>query len=344
MQTFLSAKCSQQAQTSTESRARFVALAREMLALQQAWIGAGEDAWGEWDDLLPGAQACDQGVWTFALPCSSSRGAVMSQVVRAANRLGLTVHDERLELVHLPSGRRLPQARRVPWDAEGRAQDTQQTFLRLRQRFGEALQMAGFGLQLAEAEFAQFERRFSESRQVVTLEFHDVGDDLSALLFCQVGARVFNDPIEQLARCIHGPVAEGEVPDPHLVFNIGTGWEYPAYGMPIDTPVEQQHLASLLRSELLPMLDLARSLRGLERMMNEHSTWELGAPNCLQTPGLATYLRQDRKGYAVMAAWLVVNPQLSQVCERRRVILDCWGPGHRPDLDRVFTYIRNQPG
>lgn len=264
---------------------KFVALAQKMIechtysdmypsgdraAADATWLGNPVRVAKEWE----------KGVWGVELPSEDTVG-ILRFMVDSATGLGLTVFDEQIGMAFLPGGVVLPQQQRAMWDGlkvEMASAPARKTTAQVRKAI--VAKVTPIMLRNGFEPRKSRDRDFEFFRMVEGGASQVFGGTVIARRYGQFDMSSASRGYDQRISNIVEAACDANVmklnalknfcEDPTIFFwslegvNVSPG----GVSAPINSDDQIQNILVALEEKLIPVLDLARSLRGLDELLN----------------------------------------------------------------------------
>lgn len=296
-------------------------LARQLAALYPSMDSPGEDARDAvWiSNPVKDVEAMERAVWVLGLP-DEDRVTVLCHVVEIANMLGLTVLDDQMGMVFLPGGKVLPANKRALWEGVKahvrNAPPVKVTKAQLRKKmleiFTPRLIKHGFKLDAAILKTDQYKtqdyfavRQVQGGEQIIFGSLKGEPSEFRFVIFCEMT----NFQAKQIAKEILNEfdMWGGGV-------SIAPEWFTGNHhrGVPVNTDEEIGQAMALFEDKVMPVLDMASDIKGLDRVMNDTTLVRRVPPYPGHSDNYSSYIRS--KGIAPLTiARLAGNPQFDEI-------------------------------
>ena len=268
-------------------------------------------------------------VYVLGLP-DENRERVLRYTVDAATSLGLTVLDEQLGMVFLPSGQVLPAERKELWagfksdlDAMGApAKRVAKAEVRKMMTIfiNNVLEPHGFKARKSKRVDMEFIRSTDNGYQSVEMEIRGA----SPYFECQITCRGVDESTISIVKEVLNDIYLGAT----FQFELGFFVQNSNFSLPISSTVEIQFLLSLLKHKALPMLDSSRDIKGIDFLLND-----------AQSEPYRSYFRSVSFN-PIVVAWLARNPRFETVVEYARKHTVGAGMFTIKHLDKLLAYLR----
>ncbi len=257
---------------------KFVALAAKMVeshtysAMYESGDRAAQDAtW--FGNPVQQAKDLEKAVWAVALP-DEDRVNILRFMVDNAAGLGLTVFDEQLGMAFLPNGTVLPRDKQAMWDGlknEMKTMPAPTTKPQMRKAMLEKvtpiLERHGFqGKKSKEFDMEFFRATGDGGSQRITVRVHGSSPDYRYW----VAAEGYDTRIQTIVEAVCDLKVFNE---PHIfAMSLGSIAKLPGGGgeVGIDSSDKISIMLSALENKMIPVLNLALSLQGLDELLNEN--------------------------------------------------------------------------
>jgi hypothetical protein len=334
---------------------KFLALAQALLA-DPAYAGG----WGA-ERMLDDARNCASAIWEPPLPTGDGMPA-MRAVIEHANALGLVAYRESRQAVFLPGGRTVTPHQKWLHD-----EDFVAYFSRLSKRaaacrtlvegFTRHFEPFGFrpsnvegkatprfaALSFADSHLGEFSRPMDDGWQRFIVTVNDADAD-SEFFKCFVSAGVRRESVETIFTEVFG---EGTAKPETFFFSPASFLRDRPNSLPLASERLMSELPALVERLAMPVLDLARDLRGLDVVMNDPSRFPLTSPHPLGPQNLADLIvgfgRQSCLK-TLIVSWLVKSPIFETRVAALRAFVKTRVDVSEADLDRLLAHLRSVDG
>ena len=321
---------------------KFVELAR---AMRSHYPEA--ESWPRGDPVAV-AESCRDAVWAFSLP-NEELARMVRHVVKEATALGLVVYGDQIAMAFRPDGRVLPEEMAQRWA------ELQQHFDEAPQPFGKAqvrkllathlrelLTPRGFLMRKGSGEWdVEFVRPVEDGHQTVCSRVDGHSPEFKCTVWCTHRA-------EKVEAIFHAAFRnERGLGLPHtLWFNVAVlaqaGGE--TERVPIENMAQIRALLAMVESAM-PVLDMAATPGGLDRVMNEPTLFRF--PYAEQFPHRPASLADSYIAFGgksclkpLIVAWLEKSPRFD---ERVRSLRPIARLKHlEADLERLLEHLRQR--
>ncbi len=275
-----------------------------------------------WDEspLVQARNAARVAVWHFQLPYAE-RNAIKFKLLDAASALGLYVFDAEDEIAWLPTGQIVPVAKAAPWTADMETikaalpkRSTIESNRIVRAKLTKLLEPYKFepclDPRFSEWNFA-FTRLVQDGEQFIWggVTPYDLKDDMHSL---DIHCSFTDERAAAVVQELFGPGFEhlGEF---HLdPFNDMGFWINLHRNMSLDSDVNLQQLFDEFEQGAMLALQLARTTRGRDRLLN--------TPNALPGPQYNPHRVSTKDAvFRYIVAWLVGNPRIEKQVNWHRI-------------------------
>lgn len=332
---------------------KFLALAHALLA-DPAYAGG----WGA-ERMLEEASNCTAAIWGPRLPAGDGMPA-MRAVIKHANALGLVAYVEARQAVYLPGGGTV-----TPLQKRLKEEDFQDYDSRLSKRvaacrtllevFTRHFESLGFlpsnveskatprsaALSFSDSHVGEFSRPMDDGWQRFIVTVNDADAD-SEYFKCFVSAGVRREVVETIFTHVFG---EGIRLAETFFFTPAIFQRDRASDFPLTSERLITELPALVERLALPVLDLARDLRGLDVVMNDPSHFAFGYPLHPLTPqNLAdNFVNMGRQSClkTLIVSWLTKSPNFETRVAALRAFVKTRVDVNEGDLDRLLVYLRS---
>jgi len=333
---------------------KFLALARALLA-DPAFAGH----WGA-ERILEEAQNCTSAIWEPRLPAGDGMPAIRA-LINHANALGLVAYRESRNAVLLPGGRTVTPLQKRLHDEDFEDYDSRlhkriAACRALLEGFTQHFSSLGFTpsnleskatprsatLSFTDSHIGEFSRPIEDGWQRLILTVNDADAD-SDYFKCWVSAGVRRESVETIFARVFG---EGVGKIETFFFNPPDLLSAPARDFPVTNEKLIAELPALAEKLTMPVLDLARDLRGLDAVMNDPSRFPFASTPHPESPGnLAdNYVSFGRKSCLkpLIVSWLAKSPNFENRVAALRAFVKTRLDVNEGDLDRVVAALRSQ--
>ena len=334
----------------------FLALAERLLA-DPAYVGQ----WGV-ERMRDEARECAVGVWVPRLPAGDGMPA-MRAVIRHAHALGLVAYDEARQAVLFPEGGTATPAQKQRHDEdfeyyEQRLAQRVAACRALSEGFARHVEPLGFvagdrmetgpaprsaTLSFTDSHLATWSRPIEAGWQRLTVTVNDTDAD-SEYFKCHVDAGVRCDPVEAMFTQVFG---EGARRPDTFFFDPAILAHARVNAFPVGNPALVGEVPAKAVQLAMPVLDLARDLRGLDAVMNDPSRFPFAwTAHPLAPKNLADHImgfgRQSCLK-ALIVSRMAGSPGFEQRVATLRAFVVTRVDVGEADLDRLLARLRSMP-
>lgn len=332
---------------------KFLALAQALLA-DPAYVGG----WGT-ERMLDEARSCTAAIWEPRLPPGDGMPA-MRAVTKHANALGLVAYHVARQAVYLPGGGTV-----TPLQRRLNDEDFEDYDLRLSKRvaacrtllegFTRHFESLGFApgnveskavprsavLSFTDNHLGEFARPMDDGWQRLIVTLNDADAD-SDYFKCFVSAGVRHESVETIFRQVFG---DGIRKPETFFFAPATFLRDRADDFRLTSEQLISELPALVERLAMPVLDLARDLRGIDVVMNDQSRFPFAYPLNPLTPqnladNIVNFGRQSCLK-TLIVSWLVRSPNFENRVATLRAFVRTRVDVSEADLDRLLAYLRS---
>jgi hypothetical protein len=332
---------------------KFLALAQALLA-DPAYVGG----WGT-ERMLDEARSCACGIWEPRIPAGDGMPAIRA-VIAHANALGLVAYRDSRQAVFLPGGGTVTPLQNRLHDEDFEDYDVRLTkraaaCRTLLEGFTRHFESLGFhpsnveskavprfaALSFADSHLAEFSRPVEDGWQLLIITVNDADAD-SEYFKCFVSAGVRRESVETIFTRVFG---EGIRKPETFFFSPATFLRDRADSLPVTSERLMSELPALVARLAMPVLDLARDLRGLDAVMNDTSRFPFNYPLHPLTPqNLADYFVSFGRQSCLktlIVSWLARSPDFENRVAALRAFVKTRADVSEADLDRLVAYLRS---
>jgi hypothetical protein len=332
---------------------KFLALAQALLA-DPAYVGG-------WDTerMLDEARSCTAAIWEPRLPAGDGMPA-MRAVIKHADALGLVAYFDARQAVYLPGGGTV-----TPLQKRLNDEDFADYDLRLSKRvaacqilleaFTRHFEPLGFvpgnvesaaiprsaGLSFSDSHLGEFSRPVDDGWQRLIVTVNDADAD-SDYFKCFVGAGVRRESVETIFTRVFG---EGIRKPETFFFSPANFLRDRADSFATTSEQLMSELPALVERLAMPVLDLARDLRGLDVVMNDPSRFPFAhSPHPLSPQNLADLIVSFGRQSCLktlIVSWLARSADFENRVAALRVFVRTRVDVSEGDLDRLVAYLRS---
>jgi len=321
---------------------KFIALAQKMVeghtysAMYPSGDRAAQDA--TWlGNPVQQAKELEKAVWAVELP-EEDRVGMLRFMVDTATGLGLAVFDEQIGMAFLPGGIVLPQAQRALWDGlkeEMASTPAPTTKPQMRKamlaKVTPIFERHGFEARKSKEFDMEFFRTVEDgASQQVVVRVEGTGPDFDYWVW----ARGYDSRIRSIVEA----ACDTDVFSLPHIFSISLGLigNLPGGGgnVGIGNNDKVRLMLSALESRLIPALNLAHSLRGLDELLNGDFSEKLVKDQWEKSlaPLIVARLAGQRDFEGDAAKYLAFTEVLPEYLKRRNL----------PSLVKLIPYLREQ--
>jgi hypothetical protein len=332
---------------------KFLALAQALLA-DPAYVGG----WGT-ERMLDEASSCTAAIWEPRLPAGDGMPA-MRAVIKHADALGLVAYFDARQAVYLPGGGTVTPLQKRLKDADFEDYD-----LRLAKRvaacrtllegFTRHFEPLGFlpgnveskaiprsaALSFTDSHIGEFSRPVDDGWQRLIVTVNDADAD-SEYFKCWVSAGVRRESVETIFTRVFG---EGIRRPETFFFSPPAFLRDRADSLPLSSEQLINELPALVERLAMPVLDLARDLRGLDVVMNDPSRFPFAySLHPLSPQNLADlFVNFGRQSClkTLIVSWLVKSPNFENRVAALRAFVKTRADVSEGDLDRLVAHLRS---
>jgi len=329
---------------------KFLALAQALLA-DPAFAGR----WGA-ERILDAARTCESAIWAPPTPAGDGMPALRA-LIQHANALGLVAYRDSRQAVFLPGNRTVTPLQKRLHDEDFAAYDA-----RLAKRvaacrtllagFARHFAVLGFtasnlesvaiprsaSLSFTDSHLAELSRPADDGWQRLVVTVNDADAD-SEYFKCFVYAGVRRESVETLFQRVFG----------EAIGRLDTFFFSPVRFLPglanafaVTSPRQISELPGLVARLALPVLDLARDLRGLDIVMNDRSRFPIAPPSPLSPQNLADeFVSLGRKSClkTLIVSWLARSSSFQNRVAELRAFVKTRVDVSEADLDRLVASL-----
>lgn len=292
------------------------------------------------------SRALTGAVWRMYTP-EDEAAQILPAVVDHATGLGLVVLSQALDLVFLPGGRVLPDDPRAPGTpaavriAGALRAGQPGTLVRMGNDLQTLLAPHGFAPQPAGSDGqVRFARAVERGTQEVSLLVKSAHGVDHADVWCSL----VDAPLEAVFAEVFAPPARGPV---SFFFTPGAFRGHRFGHITVENAAQRQAVIDDVARHGLPVLDLARSLPGLDRLMNQRQLFPYSFPGL--DPRAPQTLADDAVNVGrlgclkvLVAAHLAGNPQFEQRVEDLRRFVQGRADVTEAQLDQLVAHLRDR--
>jgi hypothetical protein len=332
---------------------KFLALAQALLA-DPAYVGG----WGT-ERMLDEARNCTAAIWEPRLPAGDGMPAIRA-VIEHANALGLVAYRDSRQAVFLPGGRTVTPLQKRLHDEDFEAYDARLSkrvaaCRTLLEGFTRHFEPLGFlpsnveskaiprsaALSFTDSHLGEFSRPVDDGWQRLIVTVNDADAD-SEYFKCWLSADVRRESVETIFTRVFG---EGARRPETFFFSPAIFLRDRADSLPVTNERLIGELPALVERLAMPVLDLARDLRGLDAVMNEPSrfpfTYSLHplSPQNL-ADNFVSFGRQSCLKTLIVSK-LAKSPNFENRVAALRAFVKTRADMSEGDLDRLVAHLRS---
>ena len=332
---------------------KFLALAHALLA-DPAYAGG----WGT-ERMLDEARGCAAAIWEPRIPAGDGMPAIRA-VIEHANALGLVAYRDSRQAVFLPGGRTVTPLQKRLHDGDFEAYDARLSkraaaCRTLLEGFARHFESLGFiasnveskaiprsaALSFSDSHLGEFSRSIDDGWQRVIVAVNDADAD-SEYFKCFVGAGVRRESVETIFTRVFGDgIRRAET----FFFSPASFLRDRADDFAATSERLISELPVLVERLAMPVLDLARTLSGLDVVMNDPSRFPFAhSPHPLSPQTLAdTFVNCGRQSClkTLIVSWLAKSPNFENRVAGLRAFVKTRVDVSEGDLDRLVAYLRS---
>lgn len=332
---------------------KFLALAQALLA-DSAFAGH----WGA-DRILEEASSCTSASWEPRLPAGDGMPAIRA-VIEHANALGLVAYRDSRQAVFLPGGRTVTPLQKRLHEEDFEAYDARLSKRVLACRTlleGFTRQFASLGftpsnvesesvprsavLSFSDSHLGEFARPIEDGWQRLIVTVNDADAD-SEYFKCWVSAGVRHESVETIFTRVFGDgIRRAET----FFFGPASFLSDRANDFPLTSERLMSELPALVERLAMPVLDLARDLKGIDAVMNDSSRFPFAYPlHPLSPQNLADHivsLGRQSCLKTLIVSWLVRSQNFEKRAADLRAFVKTRADVSEGDLDRLLDYLRS---
>jgi hypothetical protein len=332
---------------------KFLALARALLA-DPAYVGG----WGT-DRMLDEASTCTAAIWEPRLPAGDGMPAIRA-VIEHANALGLVAYRDSRQAVFLPGARTVtPLQQRLHdedfEDYDSRLSKRGAACRTLLEGFTRHFESLGFRpsnveskaiprsavLSFTDSHLGEFARPVDDGWQRLIVTVNDADAD-SEYFKCFVSAGARRESVEAIFTQVFG---EGIRKPETFFFSPATFLRDRGDSFPVTSERLMSELPALVERLAMPVLDLARDLRGLDVVMNDPSRFPFASsPHPHSPQNLADhFVNFGRQSClkTLIVSWLARSPNFENRVAALRSFVRTRVDVSEGDLDRLVACLHS---
>ena len=302
-------------------------------ALERTGLRPGANAISFLQDLSPelGTVAPDDSPVLVLGVSQSDRLQFIRRAVDAARRRGLTVLDDQLGLVFLPTGAVLPQGQALLWQQvveqlDGLPPPLTKAAVRrlLRTRLDEVLGPEGFQAVTDSRFDLELVRQLKGGDQRVCFSIEGAGSELR----CTVSLTVTHDKVAEIYDKICGTSVPGGAEWSLFLEIADLLGERAGAAFPVAKTSEVEALAATVARVVLPRLNEWKEIGDVDRVVNREARFPL----------------MSKRFASLIVAALAGNPDFERLAQALRTALAQRREDVRDALERLIIHLRQLPG